>query len=58
MEGMGTKTLVPVEEYLRTSYEPSREYVRGELVERGLPSDSHSKVQSEVIRFAPADIFC
>jgi Uma2 family endonuclease len=45
---MGTKTLVPVEEYLSTSYEPSREYVRGELVERGMPGDSHSKVQLEV----------
>ena len=45
---MGTQTLLPVEEYLRTSYEPSREYVRGELVERGVPTSLHSLVQMEI----------
>ena len=31
---MAASTLVSLEEYLSTSYEPDREYVNGELVER------------------------
>jgi Uma2 family endonuclease len=46
---MGTKTLIPVEEYLRTSYEGvDREYVRGELVERGMPLLAHGRIQARL----------
>jgi hypothetical protein len=31
---MPPSTIVPVEEYLRTIYDPDREYVDGALVER------------------------
>src|ERR1700682_4021356 len=43
---MSTKALVPVEEYLRLSFEgPDPEYLDGELVERNLGDDSHSATQ-------------
>ena len=43
---MSTKTAVSIEEYLRTSYEDlDREYVDGEIVERTLPTNLHSKTQ-------------
>jgi hypothetical protein len=38
---MGAATLVPVEEYLNTSY-PDREYVDGEVVERDLGEKTHA----------------
>jgi Uma2 family endonuclease len=37
---------ITVDEYLRTSYEYEQEYVRGELVERGLPNRTHSEIQA------------
>jgi Uma2 family endonuclease len=43
---MATATLIPVEEYLATSYEPDREYVDGELVERNLGEYDHSNMQA------------
>jgi len=42
---MATKTMVPVEAYDRTSYEPDREYVDGELRERNLGTLEHAKLQ-------------
>jgi Uma2 family endonuclease len=43
---MSTKALVPVEEYLRMSFEgPDPEYLDGELLERNLGDDSHSATQ-------------
>jgi Uma2 family endonuclease len=43
---MSTKALVPVEEYLRMSFEgPDPEYLDGELVERNLGDDLHSATQ-------------
>jgi hypothetical protein len=40
---MGTATLVPIEEYLSTSYEDGdREYVDGEVLERNLGEFDHS----------------
>jgi Uma2 family endonuclease len=42
---MATKTLVPVEVYDRTSYDPDREYIDGELKERNLGTLEHAKVQ-------------
>ena len=43
---MATATYVPVEEYLRTSYEPDREYVDGTLVERNVGERQHSFIQA------------
>jgi Uma2 family endonuclease len=38
-------TLVPVEEYLATSYRPDREYVDGQLLERNAGEWDHGKLQ-------------
>jgi Uma2 family endonuclease len=37
--------LVPVDEYLNTSYEPDLEYVDGVLVERGMPTIAHNLLE-------------
>lgn len=42
-------TAVPVEEYLRTSYEPDMEYVNGQLVERHVGEYFHSWLQSLIV---------
>jgi Uma2 family endonuclease len=42
---MATLTGVPVEEYLRTYYDPDREYVDGQLVERHVGEYDHSLLQ-------------
>jgi Uma2 family endonuclease len=42
---MATGTLIPVEEYLRTSYRPDREYLEGEVLERNLGERDHSRLQ-------------
>jgi Uma2 family endonuclease len=42
---MATSTIVPLEEYLHTSYEPDCEYLDGELVERNVGTIRHSRVQ-------------
>jgi Uma2 family endonuclease len=42
---MSTKTLMPVEEYLRTSFELDCDYVDGEVVERSVPEIPHADVQ-------------
>jgi Uma2 family endonuclease len=47
---MSTKALVPVEEYLRMSFEgPDPEYLDGQLLERNLGDDSHSAAQANLI---------
>jgi Uma2 family endonuclease len=46
---MAVETLIPVEEYLNTSYDPDMEYVDGVLVERNMGDWSHSLVQSNLI---------
>jgi Uma2 family endonuclease len=47
---MSTKSAVSIDEYLRTSYEDlDREYVDGEVVERSLPTNPHSKAQGRVV---------
>jgi Uma2 family endonuclease len=38
-------TAVPVEEYLRTTYDPDMEYVGGQLVERNVGEYDHSRLQ-------------
>jgi len=42
---MGSATLISVEEYLRSSYSPDREYVDGEIVERNLGEKTHGRIQ-------------
>jgi hypothetical protein len=39
---MASRTLVSVEEYLRTGYRPDCDYVDGEIVERNLGETDHS----------------
>jgi Uma2 family endonuclease len=46
---MATITSVPVEEYLRTTYEPDAEYVDGQLVERNVGEYLHSMLQGLII---------
>jgi Uma2 family endonuclease len=47
---MSTKALVPVEEYLRMSFEgPDPEYLDGEFVERNLGGEKHSSTQANLI---------
>jgi Uma2 family endonuclease len=43
---MATPVLIPVEEYLRTTYRPDRDYIDGELKERNLGETPHSTIQS------------
>jgi Uma2 family endonuclease len=43
---MATTLHVPIEEYLKTSYEYDREFVDGEVVERVLPTYLHGKTVS------------
>jgi Uma2 family endonuclease len=42
---MATSTIVPLEEYLHTSYEPECEYLDGELVDRNVGTKKHSRLQ-------------
>ena len=46
---MSIETLISVEEYLNTSYDPDVEYVDGVLVERNVGDWLRSLVQSNVI---------
>jgi Uma2 family endonuclease len=48
---MATKTLVPVEEYLRMSFDgPDCEYLDGEIVDRNVGEDPHSSAQKNLIK--------
>ncbi len=48
---MKTAALIPVEEYLRTTYRPDRDYVDGEVLERNLGELDHSDLQSEFVHY-------
>ena len=48
---MGLATLIPIEEYLDTSYSPDREYIDGEVVERNLGEKTHSKIQQRLLLY-------
>src|SRR5437773_6663341 len=48
---MPARTLVPVEEYLHTSYDPDCDYVDGEVVERNVGERDHSELQSEIVTY-------
>lgn len=43
---MATSIQVPIGEYLDTSYRPDREYVDGELLERNVGKNEHSRLQA------------
>jgi hypothetical protein len=49
---MATSTAVPVEEYLRKTYDPDMEYVDGQLVERHVGEHFQSRLQA-LISLAP-----
>ena len=42
---MGSSALVSVDEYLRTTYRPDRDYIDGELEERRVGEQPHANVQ-------------
>ena len=44
-------TQIPLEEYLSTCYEPDREYVDGELVERFVGEFEHSRLQMMIAAY-------
>ncbi|HEV3196550.1 MAG TPA: hypothetical protein VGZ73_01555 [Bryobacteraceae bacterium] len=46
---MATSTAVPIEEYLRTTYHPDREYVDGQLLERHVGEYYHSRTQTLIV---------
>ncbi len=48
---MKTAALIPVEEYLRTTYRPDRDYVDGEVLERNLGERAHSTLQGEIFYY-------
>jgi Uma2 family endonuclease len=45
---MSTGTLVSLEEYLNTSYEPDLEYVDGELRDRNVGETGHGRIQAQI----------
>src|SRR5438128_2790695 len=47
--GAISKTLVSVEEYLSTSYDPDCDYVDGELEERNVGEKDHAKLQRDLL---------
>src|ERR1017187_9837216 len=45
---MATNTVIPVSEYLRTSYSPDCDYVDGEVQERNMGEQDHSDLQTRI----------
>jgi len=43
---MATSLLIPLDQYLSTSYRPDREYIDGEVVERNMGKWEHSRIQA------------
>ena len=43
---MATSVLIPIDQYLNTSYRPDREYIDGEVVERKMGKWEHSRLQA------------
>ena len=48
---MSVANLISLEEYLRTSYKPDREYRDGVLVDRSVGNRKHSKLQALLARY-------
>lgn len=46
---MANAALVPLGEYLRTSYEPDAEFVSGEIEERNVGEPKHSLLQAVLL---------
>jgi Uma2 family endonuclease len=47
---MATKVIMPVEEYLHTSWpDGDREFVHGEVIEKTMPPKSHAKIQKALL---------
>jgi Uma2 family endonuclease len=46
---MATATRIPLEQYLRTVYEPDAEFVNGEVEERNVGEYDHNVVQREIL---------
>jgi Uma2 family endonuclease len=46
---MGTGTLISVEEYLRTSFDPDCDFVEGEILERNVGKRKHSYAQGKIV---------
>jgi len=51
---MASRTLISVEEYLRTSYRPDCDYVDGEVLERNVGEKTHGTVQKKTILYLAA----
>ena len=45
---MGVGTLIPVDEYLRTSYRPDCDFIDGEVLERNVGKRRHGYAQAEI----------
>ncbi len=45
---MATQIKVPIEQYLITSYQPDREFLDGELVQRSVGGYPHSRIQGRL----------
>ena len=43
---MATSVLIPLDQYLSTSYRPDREYIDGEVVERKMGKWEHARIQA------------
>ena len=48
---MATSAIVPLETYLRSSYEPDAEYVNGEIEERPMGEYDHASWQSALMKW-------
>jgi Uma2 family endonuclease len=48
---MSAGTLISLEEYLKTSYHPDREFRDGVVVERNLGKKAHSRMQRQLTRY-------
>jgi Uma2 family endonuclease len=48
---MSTATPIPIEVYLRSSYEPDADYVDGEIEERPMGEDDHSAWQLAILKW-------
>jgi hypothetical protein len=45
---MGTIALIPIEEYLRTSFRPDCDFIDGEILERNVGKKRHSYAQTRI----------
>src|ERR1039458_10379887 len=50
---MATNTVIPVSEYLRTSYSPDCDYVDGEVQERNTGETDHSDLEAPLLEVLP-----